>query len=307
MAAESRKTVLAALFANGLIAVAKFVGGLITGSTAMLAEAAHSVADTTNQGLLLLSISLGSKKPDEQHPFGYGKERFFWAFVAAVFIFVAGAVFSIGEGVRALFAHHEGGGGYLVSYIVLGVALVAECLAWARAFSQVRKEAVRRGRGLREFLRITRDPTAKTALFEDTAAVLGILVAFAGLGLAQATGDQRWDAGASVLIGVILAVIAFMLAKDTKALLLGEAAWPEERDKLRAAILEGDEVDGVVELLTMALGPGSLLVTARIDLRKGLSAGEIERVAGEIDRRCREAVPAVREVFLDPTPSRAEP
>ena len=304
MAAESKKTVLAALAANAVIAVAKFIGGLLSGSAAMLAEAAHSVADTVNQGFLLLSLALGARRPDEQHPFGHGKERFFWAFVAAVFIFVAGAVFSIGEGVRSLLSESGEAGSALVSYIVLGVALAAESAAWVRAFRQVRSAAGRLGRGVRAFLRVSRDPTVKTALFEDSAAVLGVLVAFGGLGLHQATGDHRWDAAASIVIGLILAVAAFVLARDTKGLLLGEAALPEERDRLRRAIEGAEGVEGVGELLTMALGPEALLVTARLNLRSGLDADDVERLAGEVDRRCREAVPAVTEVFLDPTPAR---
>lgn len=301
MAAESRAIVLAALVANGLIAVAKLFGGLVSGSSAMLAEAAHSLADTTNQALLLMSISLGKRKPDERHPFGYGKERFFWAFVAAVFMFVAGSVFSVYEGVRALLSPHGEGGGLLIPYVVLGVALGAEAVALWWAYRGVRREARRRRRRLLDFLRVTRDPTAKTALFEDAAAVLGVIVALVGVGLHQVTGDPRWDGGASIVIGVILAAVAFILARDTKGLLLGEPAFPEERKALRECMLAEDGVEAVVELLTMALGPESILVTARLDLRQGLDEDQIERLAHSIDRRCREAVPAVTEVFLDPT------
>lgn len=299
--AESRTIVLAALAANGVIAVAKFFGGLVSGSSAMLAEAAHSVADTTNQALLLMSISLGKRKPDERHPFGYGKERFFWAFVAAVFIFVAGSVFSLYEGVRALREPHGREAEFLIPYVVLGVAFVVELIALGVAYRGVRREAARRRRRFFEFLRVTRDPTAKTALFEDAAAVLGVGVALVGVGLHQFTGDPRWDAGASIVIGVILGVVAFVLARDTKALLLGEPAFPEERERLRECMLAEDGVEHVVELLTMALGPESLLVTARLDLREGLDEDEIEALAHSIDRRCREVVPEVKEVFLDPT------
>ncbi|HEX6206871.1 MAG TPA: cation diffusion facilitator family transporter [Actinomycetota bacterium] len=302
MAAESRTTVLAALFANAVIAVAKLVGGLISGSSAMLAEAAHSMADTTNQGLLLMSISLGKRKPDERHPFGYGKERFFWAFVAAVFIFVAGSAFSLFEGVRAIGAPHgEGETGFAIPYVVLSVALVVEAIALWVAYRGVRREATRRRRRFFSFLRVTRDPTAKTALFEDAAAVTGVMVALVGVGLHERTGDPRWDAGASIVIGVILAIVAFVLARDTKALLLGEPAFPEERELLRECMLAEDGVEHVVELLTMAMGPESLLVTARLDLREGLDEDAIEAMAHSIDRRCREAVPAVKELFLDPT------
>src|SRR5919108_2741771 len=204
MASESKKTVLFALTANLVIALAKLIGGVISGSAAMLAEAAHSVAVTMNQVFLLLSLSLGRRQPDEKHPFGYGKERFFWGLIAAVFIFVSGAVFSIGEGIERLVAGGESGDP-LVAYAVLAVALVAEGVAWLRALRQMRGEAREADMPLRRYVRVSRDPTVKTALSEDTAAVVGGLLAFLGNGAAELTGSHVWDAGASIAIGLVLA------------------------------------------------------------------------------------------------------
>ncbi len=300
MPSESKTTVAYAFGANLVIAAAKTAGGIMTGSVALLAEAAHSLADTMNQVFLFVSLHLGDRPPDEEHPFGYGKERFFWAFLAAVFIFVAGAAFSFIEGIRALFS---GGGeeSFLVSYVVLAVALVAEGTSLYRAIQQTSDEARRAGRGLRQHLKLSKDPTTKVVVLEDSAAVTGIVFAAASIGMHQLTGAHQWDAVGSVLIGVLLSYVAYRLGKDTKALLLGEAALPEERDAIRDAIVAPDEVTAVHELLTMAIGPDHLLVAARADFDDELSGREIEAVSARIDRAVRDAVPAVRQLFLDPT------
>jgi len=300
---ESRKTVYFALVANAAIAVAKAVGGLVSGSTALLAEAAHSVADTTNQVFLLVSISFGERRPDADHPFGYGKERFFWAFMAAVGIFVAGAGFSIFEGLRAILGEAEETD-YLVAYAVLGFAFVAEGIALLRAVRQTRAEAREQDRSIPGHVRHGRDPTTKTVLFEDTAAVTGVVLAIAGVALHQVTGNHVFDGIAAVLIGVLLAVAAIGLGHDTKGLLIGESALPEEREAMREVIERRPEVDRLVELLTMTTGPSSLLVAARLDLANDLRGDDVERVSSELDRELREAVPSVNEVFLDPTPDR---
>jgi len=305
MPSDSRKTVYVALGANAAIAVAKAAGGLVSGSSAMLAEAAHSVADTTNQVFLLVSLSLSERKPDETHPFGYGQERFFWAFLVAVFIFVIGGLFSIGEGVLRLFESESSDTkGFVVSYVVLGVAFVAETVSLIRAWRQTRAEARHAGLPFERFLRQSRNPTSKTVVFEDGAAIAGILLAFAGVGLHQLTGDKTFDAAASILIGLLLIGVAIGLGRDTKGLLLGESARPEERKALYEAIERHDEVEDVLELLTMVLGPESLLVAARLDLAPGLDSDRLEELSSHIDRDLREAVPAVSEVFLDPTPRR---
>ena len=289
-----------AFAANLLIAIAKLVGGLLSGSVAMLAEAGHSLADTVNQVFLWVSLSLGSKPADEHHPFGYGKERFFWAFLAATFIFVAGAVFSWGEGIRAFFSS-GGDESFLIAYGVLGVALVAEGTSLVRGLRQTSEEARALDRTVSEHLRLTKDPTVKVVVLEDSAAVIGVLLAAAGIGLHQLTGDHRWDAAASVAIGFILAYVAYRLGRDNKDLLLGEAALPEERAAIRDAILAHDEVIEVFETLTMAVGPHKLLVTTRAGLRPGLDTAAINDVSGRIDAAVRAAVPDVDQFFLDPT------
>ena len=299
-----RRTVLIALVANAVIAIAKGVGGVVTGSSAMLAETAHSIADTVDQVLMLVSIRLGDRKPDEEHPFGYGKDRFFWTFLVAVIIFLAGAVFSIGDGVLRLTGHEllaSGGGRVWIAFLVLGIALVSEGTSFARAFGQTRKGARETGLSLVEFVRISKEPTTKMVFSEDAVAVTGVVVAFAGLGLQELTGSETWDAGAAVLIGLLLVYVAYALGRDIRGLLLGEAARPDQREALQRALEEPDEVEDVVELLTMYTGPRSLLVAARIDLADGVEAGRVEELAHELDERLREAVPDVDQVFLDPT------
>src|SRR4051812_45350270 len=189
MPSESHKTVYLALAANAGIGVAKFVGGAISGSTAMLAEAAHSVADTTNQLFLLASLNLAEREPDANHPFGYGRERFFWPFMAAVFIFVSGALFSIYDGVHRMLSGAEPSGGTGVAFAVLAVAFVLEGSSLLRAARQTQEEARRQRRGFARHIRVSRDPTTKTVVFEDSAALLGILLAAAGLALTEVTGS----------------------------------------------------------------------------------------------------------------------
>jgi cation diffusion facilitator family transporter len=302
VASESKKTVLAALFANLAIAAAKTVAGLLGGSVAMLAEAAHSFADTMNQVFLLVSLSLGDREPDEEHPFGYGKERFFWALLAAVFIFVSGALFSLWQGVHGLLSGETVQGGYLLTYAVLVFALVAEGISWWRAARQVRGEAAAANLPVKAYVQQSHDPTVKTVLFEDSAAIAGVLLALAGVGLHQLTGKAFFDAAASILIGVLLAYVAYRLGRDTKGLLIGEAARPEQRERLRQAILAHPEVDVVLQLLTMYLGPESLLVAVRLDLRDGLSSQQVEAVSSRIEVELAQVVPEVTQVFLDPTP-----
>ena len=302
MAAERKGVVIAALAANVVIAMAKLAGGLLSGSVAMLAEAAHSVGDTVNEVFLYVSLGMGARPADAEHPFGYGKERFFWAFLAAVFIFVAGAVFSIVEGVRALVSP-EDETDYLVAYAVLAVALVAESVSLWRAVGHVRAEAHAAGRTMSEHLRLSKDPTVKVVAFEDSAAVVGVLVAGAAIVAHELTGDGRWDALGSIVIGGLLATVAIRLGRDTRDLLIGSAATPEQRAAIRAAVEAHDGVEQVIEVLTMAVGPDDLLVAVRADLRDDLTAGGVEEVASRIECDVRAAVPHVGQFFLDPTRS----
>ncbi len=301
MASESHKTVYLALAANAGIGVCKLAGGLLTGSSAMLAEAAHSVADTTNQLLLLASLNLSEREPDASHPFGYGKERFFWSFLAAVLIFVSGAVFSVSEGVHRILSGGPPAGGDGIAFAVLALAFVLEGGSLIRAARQTHGEAEAKQRSFLRHVRASRDPTTKTVVFEDSAAVLGVVLAAIGLGLTQMTDSTVYDGAASIAIGLLLAVVALVLGRDTKRLLIGEAALPEEREALARVFRRHPQVDSLEQLLTMAMGPGSLLVAARVDLADGLTSDEIEALADELDRQLHDAVPEVGEVFLDPT------
>lgn len=300
---SGRKTVLFALAANVAIALVKLAGGLIGGSSALLAEAVHSLADTANQGLLLVSLRLGDNPADAEHPFGHGKERFFWAFVVSVSIFVGGGLLSIGEGVLSLVGE-PGEVSFALTLGVLLFSLLAEGVALVRAIRHLGTEARHAGKPFLAFVRETKDPTPKVVLFEDSAAVVGVVIALTGVTLAHVTGSHIWDGGAAVAIGVLLVVTGFELGRDTKRLLIGEAAAPEERQALREAIESHPHVAELVELLTMHVGPASILVAARVHFREGIDSASLERLADELGARMREQVPDVTQVFLDPTPGR---
>jgi cation diffusion facilitator family transporter len=303
---ESRRTIVIALAANACIAIAKLAGGLMSGSTALLAEAAHSVADTTNQAFLLVSVSLSGRRPTPAQPFGYGHERFLWTFMAAIGMFLAGAVFAIGYGAMQLVSGPEEEGGYIIAWITLLIALVAEGGSWLRAMRQSRAEARRAGKSVLRHARESRDPSVKMVLFEDTVALAGIAIAAAGIALDEVTGAAFWDPVASVVIGVMLVSVAVWMGRDTGRLLIGAAALPEERETMERVIERHPDVVEVRELLTMALGPSALLVAARVDLDDRIDAGRIERTATELDRALRDAVPDVTEVFLDATPGEGQ-
>jgi cation diffusion facilitator family transporter len=291
---------LIALAANAVVTVAKLIGGLISGSAALLAEAAHSIADTTNQGFLLVSISLAEREPTPDQPFGYGRARFLWTFMAAIAMFVAGALFAIGYGIYQLLSAPESTG-YAAAYITLAIALIAEGASWIRAVRQTRREAAEANLPLLRYVRSSRDPNVKMVLFEDTAALIGIALALTGIVADQVTGSTVFDPSASIAIGVLLVAVAGWMGHDTAELLIGGAARPDERKALWRALEEFDQVDAVVELLTMTLGPNSLLVAARIDLAEGLRDGDIEQLSDQIEERLRQVVPDVTEVFLDAT------
>jgi cation diffusion facilitator family transporter len=296
-----RTTVLIALAANVAIALVKCAAGVISGSAAMLAEAAHSVADTSNQGFLLTSLKLGERGPDERHPFGHGKERFFWSFLAAVLIFLAGAVFSIGQGILELL-RPEDVTNYLLVYATLAFAFVAEGISLIRAVRQTRAEAREAEKGWVEHVRETTEPTSKTVVGEDTVAVVGVVIAAIGVGLHQATGNSVWDAAAAIAVGVMLVYVAFVLGRNFKELLIGAGAQPEDVERIREIVQSEPGVDELLDLRTMYVGPRSLLVALRADLADGIEADDVERLANDLDERLREAVPEVSEVFFDPTP-----
>ncbi|WP_081952203.1 cation diffusion facilitator family transporter [Kitasatospora phosalacinea] len=299
---ETRGTVLVALLANLVIALAKIVGGLIAGSPALLSEAAHSVADSLNEVFLLASLSRSRRRPDARHPFGYGKERFFWSMLAAVGIFVTGGCFSFYQGLHTLLnPQAEETGDYLVVYLVLLVSLIAEGGSLARATLQVRRQARQAGRGLSAQLRRGDDPTVRTVFAEDAAAVLGVLLALAGAGLHQWTGRPQWEAAAALAIAALLMYVAYRLGRDAKDLLVGQAVDPAVQQKALDVLTERPEVDTVTRLLTMRLGPGSALLAARIDLVDGLDSNGVEELCVQLKQRIRSTCPDIDQVFLDIT------
>jgi cation diffusion facilitator family transporter len=301
MASGEKRTVWYAVAANAAIAVAKGVAGALTGSSALLAEAAHSVADTANQGMLRVSLTLGERPPDEEHPFGYGKERFFWTLLASVVIFLAGAVFAIGHGTLRLVSPPTKKESFLVVYGTIAFAFVAEGISFWRAIRQTRDAVQKADVPFMKFVRQSKEPTVKTVLSEDAAAIAGLVIALVGTALAQLTGRDAFDAGAAIAVGVLLVLVAILIGRDTKGLLIGEAAPRAERERLRRVITRHDGVERVRDLRTMYIGPESLLVAARVDLDGALSSDDTERLAARIDRALRDEVPAVDQVFLDPT------
>jgi len=296
---ETRRTVIVAGVANICVGVIKLAAGLLTGSSAMLAEAAHSAADTLNQAFLLTSVRRGQRPADPSHPFGYGQERYFWSLLAAFGIFVAGGGFSIFEGIRAL--GHEGSGDLLIAYIALALAGVAEGISFIRAYSQLRGEARRDRTGLVEHVQRSPDTTVKAALFEDSAAMIGLVLAAAGLVLRQLTGSGVWDAAASMAIGVLLIVVAVKLGLDSRDLLIGRAADPDEQQVIREVVESMPGVDALVELLTMRLGPDQLLVAAKVDFSGDITGDEAEDLASKIDGQLADRLRVTPHVFIDPT------
>lgn len=294
--------VLGALFANGVIAILKFIGAVITGSSGMMAEAFHSVADTTNQVFLLLGLRFYKRPASEKHPFGYGKERFFWSFIAAIFIFGVGATYAIYEGIEKL-RHPHPPVNLKWAFWILGISFVLEAGSIGLAIYQEVKEAHHEGLSFMQYLRESKDPTAKTVLFEDSAALIGIVIAFTGLVLTdyQVGGEAGayWDGLASILIGLVLAVVAFVLARTSRGLLLGEAANSKVLAAIKGAIESHPNVERVAELLTMHLAPKQILINAHVRLRQDLTTGEIVKSIEEVEERIKRAEPKVEMIFLE--------
>lgn len=295
----TKRSVYAAFTANLLIAVSKFVAGLISGSAALLAESAHSVADTINQVFLLVSLRSADEAPDDEHPFGHGKDRFFWSLLVAVGLFVAGAVFSIYEGVSKVLHGSGSHGSFYVGYIVLGAAFVFESGALLVSAREFRRTAHEANVSFWEHFRTTRNTTMKVPLYEDVAAIVGIVVAVAGLVLTQVTGDHLYDGLASIGIGVILVFVAWELGTDSRRLLIGEAIPSETRHKIEEIMLSFPEVVEVLRLLTMHLGPNSALMTAEINVVDGLDTDQIEDLLERITRKVRSEIPEISQTFIE--------
>ncbi|GGY30093.1 cation diffusion facilitator family transporter [Streptomyces omiyaensis] len=298
---ESTFTVVVAAGANLGIAVAKAVAGVISGSSAMLSEAAHSVADTVTEAMLLTALKRSEKPADEDHPVGHAGERYVWAMLAAVATFVGGAVFSVYDGIHTL-THGEELGDPLVSYVVLAVSFVLEGFSLRTGVKQVRAEAERMRAPFAEYLRLTPDTTVKAVVLEDAAALAGLMLAAGGLLGGQITGSGVWDGVASILIGCLLVYVAWTLGRANAQLLIGRPLPPAMRAGVREELLGVPHVAEVLDLVTLIQGPGEVLIAAKIDFRDAVSAAEVERACEQAERRLRARFPSVRRVYLDPTP-----
>ncbi|MDH5612802.1 MAG: cation diffusion facilitator family transporter [Gammaproteobacteria bacterium] len=296
MSSGSKKVIYAALVGNTLISITKFVAAAITGSSAMLSEGIHSLVDTGNQFLLLHGIKQASKPADENFPFGHGKEVYFWSFIVAILIFALGGGISIYEGIRHLM-HPEPMTNPLINYVVLGLALLFEGAAWLFAFREFKQS---KGKwGYFEAIQRAKDPSTFVVLFEDSAAMLGLLVAFAGIVLSQATGILYFDGAASVIIGLILIGTSMWLAYETKGLLIGESAETNTIKEIRNTIKANSLVEYVNEVLTMHMGPDFILVNISVDFRDSSTADELEKAIAEIDRNIKAAHPQIKRIFIE--------
>ena len=292
----SKKAIYAALAGNSLIALTKFAGSAYTGSSAMLSEAIHSLVDTGNQGLLLYGLKRSKKPADERHPFGYGMELYFWAFVVAIVIFALGAGVSIYEGVKHILHPRIITNAY-INYIILGLAIVFECGSWWVAYREFRTS--KGDMSILEATRRSKDPALFTVLFEDTAALLGLIVALIGISLAQVLDIPELDGIASVVIGLILVATSGLLAYETKGLLVGEAADPVTVEGLRSILTSAPGIDCVNELRTLHFSPQDILVAISADFSPSLDSNAVEGQVAELERDIKNAYPGITRVFIE--------
>ncbi len=296
MATGSKKVIYAALVGNALISVTKFAAALYTGSSAMMSEGIHSLVDTGNQGLLLYGMKRAKRPADARHPFGYGVELYFWAFVVAILIFAVGAGVSMYEGIQKVLHPHPVTNP-MVNYIVLALAMVFESVALYVAVKEF--TAVKGKNGYLQAVMQSKDPTLFTVLFEDSAAMLGLIAAFIGLVAAQVLGLPWLDGAASIVIGIILGGTAVFLAYETKGLLLGESASPELVADIRALVAETPNVDALNELRTMHMGPEDVLLAVSLDFRNDIMVGEVEDAIYKLEQTIKARFPMVRRLFIE--------
>jgi cation diffusion facilitator family transporter len=292
-----RKAIIAALLANLGIAITKFIAWAISGSASMLAEAVHSVADTGNQGLLLLGSRRSKRRPDADHPFGYGRERYVYAFVVAIILFSVGGVFSIYEGIDKLTHPHELTNAWL-PLLVLVIAIVLESFSLRTAVRE--SNHVRGEQSWVQFVRHAKAPELPVVLLEDVAALTGLVFAFLGVGLTVITGDSVWDAVGTLAIGVLLVLVAVILGIETKSLLVGEGARPADVTSIRDAINEEAAVEALIYLKTLYLGPEELLVAAKVAFSPRKKLAEVAAAIDALEARVRSAVPIARVIFIEP-------
>ncbi|MFB7722745.1 cation diffusion facilitator family transporter [Nocardia sp. NPDC056100] len=304
MASGSRQAVLAAFAADVGITIAKFIGAAVTGSGSMLAEAAHSLADSANQGLLLIGRKRAEQEPDQLHPFGYGRNRYFYAFVVALVIFSVGSLYSIEEGINKI-RHQEELTDVGIALAILVVAMGLESYSLLTA---TRASSPLKGRNSWwRFIRTTRNPELPVVLLEDSGALIGLVLAFAGVGLTALTGNPLWDGIGTVAIGVLLGCIAVVLIIEMQSLLIGEGATPDEERRIRTALVDGGgAVTRVLNLKTQYLAPNDLLVAAKVSMTSGLDINAAALALDDAEARVREAVPAAGNVYLEPDLYRTE-
>jgi cation diffusion facilitator family transporter len=296
MASGSKKVILAALAGNSLISITKFAAAAYTGSSAMMSEGIHSLVDTGNQFLLLYGIKRASKPADADFPFGYGKEIYFWSFIVAILIFALGGGISIYEGISNL-KHPEAISNPMVNYVVLGLALVFEGFAWLFAFREFNK--VKGKWGYIEAIQRAKDPSIFVVLFEDSAAMLGLLVAFTGVALSQYTGILIFDSIASIVIGLILIGTSIWLAYETKGLLIGESANRATIQEIREILNSNNSIEHVNEVLTMHMGPDFILANISVDFADDKTADKIEIVVAGIDKQIKAQNPQIKRIFIE--------
>ena len=303
---ENTRTLVVALAANGVITAAKLVAGLLSGSTAMLAEAAHSLADSLNELLLGVSLRHARRPPDADHPFGHGRARYLWAFLAAVSSFLVGGCVSIALAVHQL-GQPEPLGNATAAWVVLLVAFLAEGTSWVQGMRQAAREAGERGISVKRHLLRSSDPIVRAVVVEDSAALLGVLLAAGGLLFSRAAGDNRADAIASLLIGVLLALTAVGLARPLADFLIGRSLPPEQVEKLRAVLAASPVVEEILSLQVVYTGPEEVVVAAKVHPSSRLTADELAQAMDEVDTALRAASPVVADVFLDLTRHRGAP
>jgi cation diffusion facilitator family transporter len=296
-ASGGTKAIIAALLANAGIALAKFVGYLITGSSSMLAEAVHSVADTSNQGLLLLGGKRAQRAATADHPFGYGRDRYFYSFVVALLLFSLGSVFALYEGIHKL-ESEEPLTSPLVAVAILAVAIGLESYSFRTAIKESRP--LKGGSTWWQFIRQSKSPELPVVLLEDFGALIGLILALLGVGLTLVTGNPVFDALGTIAIGVLLGVIAVILIIEMKSLLIGEGAAPPVLGRIVAAIEDSGVVQRVIHIRTQYLGPEELLVAAKIAMDACVSAEDVARGIDEAEQRVRTAVPEARLIYLEP-------
>jgi len=294
----SKKAVIAALFGNLSIAVFKLVAALLTGSSSMLAESYHSISDTFNQVLLLYGLRRSKKAPDERHPFGHGKEQFFWSFMVAVLLFGIAGILSIREGYHKLLSP-EPISRIGLAYLAIAVGIIFESYSLSIAVRTLKREMrIEKHKNLIEGIKRSKDPTTLTVLFEDSLALAGLFVAAVAIALVRVTGILIIDAIASIVIGVLLMIFALFLANETKNLLVGESVTPLKRKKILKALNSFDEINKVISLKTMHLSPEDVLVTVEINYRDDIIVDELEKVNDRIERKIKKVIPNAK-IYLE--------